>query len=216
MDSKAYIADALLTLSPSWHGDKVAKAQFLGRINGAIDAADKLDIMKKTLFYGRDNNLIAEGQTSAIGYADAVGKEDLIKGSNFIHAVIGIFTEAGELLEALRNAYNGNSVDAVNIREEVGDLFWYIAILAHECHFDFEEAMRVNIAKLRARYPERFTEHDANNRDLAFERDVLEQSLPVQHRTRRMEGERQQDGKALDAQRFERRPIGDSESVDWS
>lgn len=174
-----YVDEARVTLSASWHGDKVAKAQLLGRINGAIDAANKLDQVKKTLFYGRDNNLIADGQTP-VGNAmlEAMGDGNADP-ANIIHGVIGIFTEAGELLEALRSAYNGNGFDPINMREEIGDMFWYVAILLFEASRDgdgytFEECMRVNIAKLRARFPNAFVEYDANNRDLAAERLILE------------------------------------------
>lgn len=162
-----YIEDALKTLSPSWHGDKVSMAQFKGRLNGAIDAANKLDQVKKSLFYGRDNNLISEGQGDSTNYADKIGP-------NVVHGIIGIFTEAGELLEALRDSANNNVIDVVNIREEIGDLFWYVAILANEFGFTFEDAMRINIAKLKARFPASFEADYANNRDLAAERVILE------------------------------------------
>lgn len=179
-----YVDNALRTLSPGWHGDKVAKAQFLGRINGAIDAANKLDQVKKTLFYGRDNNLIADGQ-KAVGddVLDWLGDGNASP-ANIIHGVIGIFTEAGELLEMLRDAYSGNGFDPINMREEIGDLFWYVAILFAEASRDgdghtFEDAMRVNIAKLRARFPDKFTEVNANVRDLDAERVILEDARPA-------------------------------------
>jgi hypothetical protein len=37
----------------------------------------------------------------------------------------------------------------------------------------FEEAMATNIAKLQARYPQKFTLDNAVNRDLEKERDIL-------------------------------------------
>ena len=40
--------------------------------------------------------------------------------------------------------------------------------------FDLIDVATKNIAKLRARYPERFSEYDALNRDLDAERKVLE------------------------------------------
>lgn len=171
--SKKYIADCLATLSPSWHGELVALTQLKGRINGAIDAINKLDALKKTLFYGRDNNLIAEGQTNA---------GELLKGmdcgganaANIFHAILGKVTETGELLEALRACYNGEVFDKVNAIEEIGDGNWYDSVLLHECGGTFEQAWRLNIAKLKARFPDKFAAHDANNRDLAAERAILE------------------------------------------
>lgn len=167
-----YVAEAARTLSPSWHGDKLSKGVFLKAVNEAIGAGNKLDQVKKTLFYGRDNNLIAVGQND-------LGDEMLsIVSSNAVHGIIGVVTEATELLEALRNGYNGDGLDAVNVKEELGDLFWYVAILAKEFGFTFHEIQRVNIAKLKARYPDKFTADNANERDLQTERYILEEALP--------------------------------------
>lgn len=171
-----YIAEAFVTLSPSWHGEKVSKHNFISRMNAAIEAANKLDQVKKTLFYGRDNNLDpAEGMAAVKTLPLMLGDTEADSATNIIHAIIGIFTEAGEMLEALREAINlGKPIDSVNAKEETGDLFWYVAILARECGFTFDSAQRVNIQKLRARFPDRFTEFDANNRNLTAERTILE------------------------------------------
>lgn len=181
-----YIAEAQLTLSASWHGHMVAKQVFVQRINAAIEACRKLDQVKKTLFYGRDNNLVALGQEHIREIRNRVGGGGT-NGERVIHAIIGIATEAGELLEGLRKDYNGDTgsigFDAVNIREELGDVFWYMAILASECGFSFDDVMRVNIAKLRQRYPNAFTEYDAENRNLIAERQLLEQNLVAEPTT---------------------------------
>jgi hypothetical protein len=41
----------------------------------------------------------------------------------------------------------------------------------------FDECQRINIAKLRQRFPDKFTEYDANNRDLFAERSQLESNV---------------------------------------
>lgn len=99
-----------------------------------------------------------------------------------LHALMGMQTETAELTDAVkRHIFYGTELDKVNLVEEIGDIFWYIAILLDELKVDvgdkasFEHAMKVNIDKLRARYPNKFTEHDAVNRDLKTERDILEQ-----------------------------------------
>ncbi len=92
-----------------------------------------------------------------------------------LHAAMGISTEAGELLDALKkHLFYGKDLDRTNLFEEVGDLFWYMAILADELGFDFEQAMEKNIEKLRARYGEKFSETKAQKRDLTKERAILE------------------------------------------
>lgn len=96
---------------------------------------------------------------------------------NLVHAAIGISTEAGELLDAIKKGlFYGKTVDMVNIREELGDLLWYVAVACFASGASFEALFEQNIAKLRARYPEKFTEYDALNRDLVNERKVLEAS----------------------------------------
>lgn len=92
----------------------------------------------------------------------------------FLHAVLGLGTEVGELQDALKRwLIYGKPIDKVNVVEELGDLFWYAALLARELGVSFEDVMARNIAKLKKRYPDGFTEHDALNRDLTAERDAL-------------------------------------------
>ncbi len=92
-----------------------------------------------------------------------------------LHAGIGLATESGEFLDALKkHIFYGKPLDRTNLKEEAGDLMWYIAIALDELGSSFEEVQATNIAKLRARYPEKFTEELAENRDLKTERKILE------------------------------------------
>jgi NTP pyrophosphatase (non-canonical NTP hydrolase) len=94
---------------------------------------------------------------------------------NLLHAAMGISTESGELMDAFkRKIFYGKPLDVVNVKEEIGDIMWYVAILLRELDLDFHELLQLNIDKLRARFPEKFTEHHALNRDLGAERDILE------------------------------------------
>ena len=95
--------------------------------------------------------------------------------NNQMHMAIGISTEAGELLDAYKKklAYN-KSLDKTNVAEEIGDLCWYVANLCRILNLDLQEILQNNIDKLRARYPEKFTEEKANNRNLEEERKILE------------------------------------------
>lgn len=98
-----------------------------------------------------------------------------LKSVKLLHAVMGIVTESGELMDALKKHFiYGKPIDEVNIQEECGDLFWYIALIAHTVGFTFEQTYEQNLAKLRARYPNRFTEFDALHRNLDNERKILE------------------------------------------
>lgn len=92
-----------------------------------------------------------------------------------LHAAMGIVTESGELMDAMKkHLIYAKPLDTVNLQEECGDLFWYIALLADTLGFTFEATFQQNYDKLRARYPNKFTEHDAMNRNLKTERSILE------------------------------------------
>jgi NTP pyrophosphatase (non-canonical NTP hydrolase) len=91
-----------------------------------------------------------------------------------LHALMGLATEVGELTDAYKRwVIYGKDIDYTNVREEVGDLLWYLALLLDDMGCTFEECMEANIAKLRARFPERFTEGQALERDLGAERSAL-------------------------------------------
>lgn len=93
-----------------------------------------------------------------------------------LHSAMGLSTETGEILDAIKkHIYYGKELDKVNLFEEVGDLFWYLAIMADELGFSFEDAMKKNIEKLEARYGKSFSSEKAITRNLDKERDILEQ-----------------------------------------
>ena len=94
-----------------------------------------------------------------------------------LHTAMGLATEAGEFLDQLKkHIFYGKPLDEINLKEEIGDAFWYIAIgLDVMGEKDFGQVMKTNIEKLVKRYPEKFKEWDALNRDLSKERKVLEE-----------------------------------------
>lgn len=95
--------------------------------------------------------------------------------TRILHAAMGCVTEAGEMLDALkRRVFYGKPLDPVNLAEEAGDLLWYVAVLSDALNVPIIDIMHTNIAKLRRRYPEKFSPDAALNRDLEAERAVLE------------------------------------------
>jgi NTP pyrophosphatase (non-canonical NTP hydrolase) len=97
------------------------------------------------------------------------------KNIRLLHALMGLTTEAGESLDALKkHLFYGKPLDEVNLKEEMGDLFWYLAIMADTLGVSFEEIQERNIEKLKARYGEKFTDEKAINRNLETERSILE------------------------------------------
>lgn len=98
--------------------------------------------------------------------------------TRILHAAIGCVTESGELLDALKKQiFYGRELDVVNVKEEAGDILWYLAILFDELGTDFETESNRVINKLKTRFPDKFTEDTVYNRDLTTERKILEQGL---------------------------------------
>ena len=94
---------------------------------------------------------------------------------DLLHAAIGMQTEAAEFSDMLKkHIFYGKPLDKVNLKEELGDQLWYIAMALRALDTTFEAVMERNIEKLKARYPDKFTEELAENRDLDKEREILE------------------------------------------
>jgi len=74
-----------------------------------------------------------------------------------LHATIGIASEAGEVADVVKKSlFYNRKLDKEKLKEEIGDLLWYIALCITGIDSSFEEIMEQNIAKLKARYPEQF------------------------------------------------------------
>lgn len=84
---------------------------------------------------------------------------------DLLHATLGISGEAGELLDAVKKSFIYNKpLDVENLREEIGDCFWYLALMCRTLDVSFEEIMQQNIDKLSKRYPEKYTDEHAIER----------------------------------------------------
>ena len=85
--------------------------------------------------------------------------------SHVIVAALKLNSESGELADAIvRHICYGQPLDITNIKEECGDLLWYISLILDNVESSISEVMQHNIDKLRIRYPEKFTEEAATKR----------------------------------------------------
>lgn len=146
-----------------------------------------LDDLKKYLYYGKPgnyiNNFLAENLPALESRFPVLTKDNEKRGQSFdsslkririLHGVLGIATESGELVEALIKMVDGQDADRINIMEEVADVSWYQALLSDALNFDMDEANEKVIDKLMKRFPDRFNEDQAKNRNLDVERATLE------------------------------------------
>jgi NTP pyrophosphatase (non-canonical NTP hydrolase) len=112
-------------------------------------------------------------RTESLPFIEGLTEKEI----RLLHAQMGMQTESAEFTDALKkHIFYGKPLDKVNLKEELGDMLWYIAIALDCLDTDFETQMKINIDKLKARYPEKFTNQAADIRDLQKEREILEQS----------------------------------------
>ena len=78
------------------------------------------------------------------------------QGSNFAYPALGLAGEAGEVADKLKKVirYNdGVLTDQVRdaVAKEIGDVLWYVSVLAHEMDYDLNTIAKINIDKLASR-----------------------------------------------------------------
>lgn len=175
MDIKTYLEESARTVPAMPQGMEVNDTVLEALrycISQMIATGNPVDDLKKHIYYGKPfawidpiNNVAKEKQTVSEFDAD------------IIHGIVGIATEATELLEALYAMLSGEKLDKVNLVEEIGDIMWYASLLLRKVGSDFEQAGGINIEKLYKRFPHKFSGSDAINRDTMSERELLEKGV---------------------------------------
>ena len=177
-----FIPNSLRTLSPGFSGSKVPVIAIINAVSHFRQSAERLDDIKKTLFYDKPEAFARLRANMPLLGVDPNAPEVLCLthdisdyDKNVLHALLGIFTEAGELAEALeRMMVEGAELDETNLKEECGDIFWYVAVLFAQISTTFPAEMDRVVRKLQTRFPDKFTNDAANVRDLEAERATLE------------------------------------------
>lgn len=70
---------------------------------------------------------------------------------------LGIAGEAGEVADLIKKHLgHGHDLDWPKLREELGDVLWYVACLADRLGLSLSEVADANVEKLKRRYPDGF------------------------------------------------------------
>jgi NTP pyrophosphatase (non-canonical NTP hydrolase) len=78
---------------------------------------------------------------------------------------LGLMGEAGECGEVIKkHVFHGHPLDQAGMAKELGDVLWYVAMLADTCGLQLDAIAEQNIAKLRMRYPDGFSEAASRER----------------------------------------------------
>ena len=82
---------------------------------------------------------------------------------------LGLVGEAGEFADIMKKVH-GHGHDLTGevkskAAKELGDVLWYVSVLAASLGFDMSDIASMNIEKLRARYKDGFSIDESKNRD---------------------------------------------------
>lgn len=117
--------------------------------------------------------------------ADPFKIKDRLRESNLrqvrlLVATLGLTSDAGEVAGLVQKSIEyGRNLDMDKLKEELGDCLWRLVQAADAAGFTMEEVMQANLSKLKARYPDGYSDERANNRDDSREKAAM-QHLIVQ------------------------------------
>ena len=95
-----------------------------------------------------------------------VDDSDLCEPLGLARDALGIAGEAGEVADLVKKFVgHGHALDGEKVKKELGDVLWYIAVIAHRVGWTLEEVAAANVEKLRTRYPDGFSSERSRNRD---------------------------------------------------
>ena len=146
MDNKKYLTESAKTdAHGNYNFSEATRIRLINALRRYLTSMVELDAIKRDIFYVKNT------------------PKDLVETPRgFTHGILGIATESQELAEVfLDHLENGTPLDEVNLREECGDVLWYVACVLREAGTDFGASMNGNIAKLKERFPDKFSEKKA-------------------------------------------------------
>jgi len=87
---------------------------------------------------------------------------------------LGISGEAGDVAGCIKKTFIHKNDVTAGIRENLGDTMWYIANICNFFNWDLQDILEENTNKLKKRYPQGFTYHDAKRgrKDWGEEKDI--------------------------------------------
>ena len=79
-----------------------------------------------------------------------------------LNGVMGICGEGGECLDLMKkHMFQGHELSPDKLKDELGDIMWYLAITAESIGVKLEDIAEFNVNKLRTRYPNGFSSSDS-------------------------------------------------------
>lgn len=69
---------------------------------------------------------------------------------------LGITGEAGDIASCIKKTYAHKKDVKEGIKENIGDMMWYTAMICNFFGWNFDEILKQNIEKLKKRFPQGF------------------------------------------------------------
>ena len=110
----------------------------------------------------KDKLSFNEYQLHAYNLISEEGKKDMIT-----NGVLGLAGEVGECCDIVKKyKYQGHELDKEHLKDELGDVLWYIAETASGLGITLEEVAEYNLNKLHKRFNgEKFIKEKSINRE---------------------------------------------------
>lgn len=74
---------------------------------------------------------------------------------------LGIAGEAGDVASCIKKTFAHDNDQREGIRENIGDVMWYVAMICNFFSWDMQKVLNENIKKLKKRFPAGFTIENA-------------------------------------------------------
>lgn len=85
--------------------------------------------------------------------------------SALVNGALGLCGESGEVADIIKkHRFQGHDLNRTKVIEELGDVCWYIAMMATALGVSLEDVLEKNILKLIRRYPDGFDAERSINR----------------------------------------------------
>lgn len=89
--------------------------------------------------------------------------------NELLHLVLGLVGESGEIAEKMKKLIRDkesdeSQIDRQDIAKELGDVLWYIAVLADYLEIEFDDIAKTNIVKLADRQKRNVLQGSGDNR----------------------------------------------------
>jgi hypothetical protein len=157
-----YQQEALRTKSDNFNLTPQLATDLMKVCQGAVLSGRGGDAVKRSIFYLQERKHLHDIDSSDLNGVNVHDPQFTGLDPDLVHGILGLYTEACELMELLLTSLiSGQKIEPDKLVKELGDVYWYGAVVQEGLGVTEEHVKRMNILKLKTRYPDKFTVEDA-------------------------------------------------------